>query len=107
MNEEQRKAKEWMKKQFEGISKSAIFVGIDSKNYRDDIRCAAQLGLAVMLDKPIFLLIDDSIASSSKLLKICDGWEPYTAGDTESTKLATERLFTQIKEKGGVKNEGQ
>ncbi|MFA5158139.1 MAG: hypothetical protein WC451_03085 [Patescibacteria group bacterium] len=85
------------------LSKSAAFVALITDNYHKSIETAAHLGLALLMDKPIYLLIEDSFIPASKLFKICDGWEMFEKGNTEELKEAGEKLLKMVSDQLGGK----
>ena len=82
------------------IGKSGAFVAITPEDYQKDPVMLIQLALAILMDRPIFLLVDSSFAPSSKLLKVCDNWEFFDRGDEQSIRAATKRMFEKLVERG-------
>jgi len=71
MNKE---SKEWLeetaKNSKETIEKCDIFASVVTKSFVDDPKCALQIGYAVLMDKPIILIVDKTVAISASLVKV-------------------------------------
>lgn len=52
------------------IADSSAFVGLVTKNFLDNPACALQIGFAVLMDKPIVLIVDEKETVSKHLTKI-------------------------------------
>lgn len=89
--------KKSLKDTFEKIDGSAVFLSICSQNFIKDPYCLMQFGLAILLDKPLFLLIEKGVRPSKHLLRILEGYEFYEQGDIESAKQASMRLILKSK----------
>ena len=55
------------KSNFEKISNSDIFLSLVTQNYLNDAYCALQIGIALLLDKPIVVVIKEGIECPNKL----------------------------------------
>jgi hypothetical protein len=53
-----------------GIEGSHVFASLVTQSYLDSPECALQVGLAVMLDKPICLIVDKGRKIPANLIKI-------------------------------------
>lgn len=84
---------------YEKISQSATFVDICSDNYVESPACLIQLSLGILLDKPLFLLIQKGVRPSKNLIRILDGFEFYEANDEQSFQQASEKLMEKVKER--------
>jgi hypothetical protein len=93
------KLKKVARRSYEKIHDSAVFLGIFSGDYTRDPVCLIQFTLAVLMDKPLYLLIPKGHKPSKKLIRLLDGYEFYTNGDEESFEKAAEKLFEKIKRK--------
>ena len=80
------------------IEESDLFVSIYSKSYREDPTCALQLGLAILMDKPMGFLVMPGVEIAPKLLKMADAIE-YCANEEKSIEAATGRLLKKLQEK--------
>lgn len=87
-----------VERSLKGIGECYIFSGIVTGNYLKDPVCLIQLSLGLLLDKPLFLLIDDTLVPPLKLLKVCEGYEMYTKDDIQSSEQATKRLLKSIEQ---------
>lgn len=94
MDEEQIKI--WAKETLGKMSDSAVFLGICSDNFVKDPSCLIQFGLSVLLDKPIFLLIEKDFNPGKNLIRILEGYEFYEPEDEDSAKQASIILFEKI-----------
>lgn len=69
--------KKWLKRQAEDsgakIMDSEFFAGIIDDNFIKDPLCALQIGYAVLLGKPIVLMVDESVKVSATLEKAAQG----------------------------------
>ena len=90
--EELEKLKAHVEKSLDGIAKCHVFSGIITGNFLKDPVCLIQLSLGLLLNKPIFLLMDDTFVPPLKLLQVCEGYETYTQGDEKSLEAAINRL---------------
>lgn len=63
---------ESVKKNAEKIGNTDIFMSIVTKDYLDDPYCAMQLGLAILMDKPIRLLVKQGCPIPSSLKMIAE-----------------------------------
>ena len=93
MDEEQ---KEWMEKTFGQMSESVFFLALYTNNWLEDSGCLIQFALAILLDKPLFLLIEKGTKISKHLIRILEGYEFYEPEDMESTKQASLRLSKKM-----------
>lgn len=55
----------------EKISQSEVFVSLVTPSYLNDPYCAMQLGLAILLDKPIYLLVKRGNSCTEKSFEDC------------------------------------
>ena len=78
------------------IEKSHCFVAICSDNYANDPVCLIQLSLAILLDKPIFLLFPKGFAPPKNLIRILDGYECIKGDDETSISMAAEKLKEKV-----------
>lgn len=87
--------KKAVKENAEKIADSQIFCCIISDAYLNNPYCAMQLGLAILLDKPIRLLVKRGVKLPQALEKIADKIE-YIA-NPDDTYAAAKRLLGDIK----------
>lgn len=86
------------------IGESAVFLGLCTDNYTKDPECLIQLSLAVLMDKPLFLLIAKGPKVSKNLIRILEGYEFYNPDDENSFKEASEKLMAKIKARISFEN---
>ena len=98
--------KRWFRKISEDSGKkiegSNVFMSIFTTDYKREPQCALELGIAILLDKPIYLVVPNGTVVPKHLEKIAKGIEFYSSDDEtkQSFKSATEKLL-----KGLVKKE--
>ena len=54
------------------IQSSNVYAGMVTSNFLDDPDCALQLGYAILMDKPIILLVDKGVKIPKALVKVAD-----------------------------------
>lgn len=82
------------------MGESAIVMTIFTKDYAKAIDALLQFSVAIMLDKPIFLLAPEGQDIPQKVRAIAEGIEFYKDGDTKSMEAATTRLMAMATSKG-------
>lgn len=90
--------KEAAKGSMKKIGDCAVFMGICSDNYADDPVCLMQLALALLLDKPIFLLFQQGVVIPKNLIRCLEGYEYYEHDNESSFKQASEKLSDKIRQ---------
>lgn len=89
-------ADEWLKQNAKDsgakIEASGSFMSLVTKNYLESPLCALQLGIAVMLDKPIVLIVDKNTEVSKHLVKIASLIEKIDLNNPEELKRAIESI---------------
>lgn len=86
----------WTQQTLGQVAESALFLGLCNKNYADDPVCLMQFALSVLLDKPLFLLIEKGVNIGKNLIGILEGYEFYESGNDESRKQAMKKLSKKI-----------
>lgn len=73
----------------------ATFMALWSDGMRDDPVCLIQMGLAMYLDKPIYLLVPEGTTIPNNLLAVARRIEYFKRDETDfsSINAATERLL--------------
>lgn len=93
--------KKWIeeatKKTKPGIEGSDIFASIVSPNYLNDPLCALQLGIAILLDKPIFLIVERSAKIPPGLVRVAQHIERADLSNPEDLQRATTSLGEFVK----------
>ena len=83
------------------IEDSKVFVSVTPLNKKEvDVKFAVELGLAVMLNKPIIALIEPNTEIPEKLARVVDRWVEYDRSDPKSMEKVVEVLSEIIKEDG-------
>lgn len=100
MNDENMKA--WLesqKKVLDGIGASICMASIVGDNYLKSLECMLQIGAAILLDKPIILIVLDNTVIPEKLRGVAD--RVIRVGRNEMDRAAEELAeFTKsLKEK--------
>ena len=75
----------------EKLLQSKIYMALVTKNFLKDERCALEIGLAVLLDKPIYLVVKEGTSIPENLKKIAQKIEYYRGPD--DIGLAAKKLF--------------
>ena len=95
LNDEELK---WLKKvalsSGEKIEESSIFLTLLTDNYKSDPVCALQLGIAIMLGKPIVVVANDEIDIPDSLARIADKVEVYS--EKEGMEKAVTRALKDL-----------
>ena len=78
------------------IEQCEIFVSIFSDSYKKDPLCALQLGIALMLGKPIGLLAFEGVEVPETLKRIADAVESFPEGDELALQEASKRLLEKL-----------
>lgn len=74
------------------IEKSDVYLSIFTDSFKSDERCMFELGLAIMLDKPLLLVVFDGTEVPENLMKIAT-IEHAKRNCKESIHKATEKLL--------------
>lgn len=88
------------KESAERIEQSEIFMALFNDAMRSDPVCLMQIGLAIYMDKPIFVLVPEGTEIPNNLLSVARRIEYFKgdAKDMTSIKQATDRLLRDYKE---------
>lgn len=98
-NKETKRLKPWVESTAEKMGQSAICMNIFTEDFGKDIGSLIQFSLAVMLDKPIYLLAPEGRKIPELVKKVASGIEFYIPENQDSMHAATHRLLAQAKEK--------
>lgn len=93
MTEEDKWLNKVVKKSGDAIENSSIYLSMFNKDFREDPKCALEMGIAVLLDKPIAVLAYDDTIIPENIKKMAVAIEFVNEGDMESTNLAVKRLI--------------
>lgn len=83
---------EFVAKEVENISKSDVFVSLVTENYlKGDCKCALEIGLAILLNKPIRLLVKEGTCVPDNLKKVAEKIAYYKS--EEDIAIVGEKLI--------------
>ena len=80
----------------DNIKNSFAVVILVAQHYFEEPACMAQLGAAVSMNKPIFLIIEKGTKVPKKLLKVTDGFAFYSKGNLDEVANAYKRTQRKI-----------
>ena len=83
---------------FDKVQGSNVFLALFTAAYQRDPQALMQLGMAVVLDKPLLLLVDGDTPIPENVRRLARAIEVYQSLD--DLGLATERLLKKAKELG-------
>lgn len=90
-------SKAWMKrvahKSGSKIKQSSVFMSLFTGNFEKDPQCALELGIAILLDKPILLLAPKGTKIPRALERAATGISFYNPDDPKDTEEAAKRLL--------------
>lgn len=75
------------------INDSDVFAALVTDSYFKDALCATQLGLAILLDKPIALIVDKTVKLPSKLIKVANKIDYVDMKNEEDINRASQSLY--------------
>lgn len=85
------------------IASSAIFFSLFTPNFLTDNVCALQLGVAIMLNKPIVLLVRQGTHIPEKVKKVSDYIEYFESDNSKSIERATKLVMNRLIKDGVIK----
>ena len=96
------KLKEASERSAAAIAGSAAFVAIFNKSGLSDPVYLLQMGLAVYMDKPIYLLVPQDAVIPENLRRLARKIEYFwrNPDDMSSIRAATEKLLSDLRESG-------
>lgn len=80
----------------EELKKSKVYMAIVTENFLKDPVTALQLGFAIFLDKPIFLLAVKDVMIPKNLIKIATCVERINSDNSEEMKRASEKFARMV-----------
>jgi hypothetical protein len=99
---EQDRWEEWLgeaaERSAEKIADSAVFMGLFSKDYRESSLCLLQLGIAIMLDKPILMVVPPDVEVPENLRKLAAGLCVIDIRASGSSEVVADWLKKKIEE---------
>jgi hypothetical protein len=91
---------DWMKKVVErngqALQESAVYLSMFTKNFMKDPKCMLELGMAIMMDKPICLLVFDGVKLPDNLKRVATKIEYVNKNDMDGVKDATQKIMTEM-----------
>lgn len=92
--------KAWLKKAAKAskdrIKSSQVFLSIWSEGLQKDPLCALQIGLAVLMDKPIGIIAPEGQALPLSLLRVSAGVNFYRPEDPDDLERSTKALLRHM-----------
>lgn len=79
---------------FDKVAGSAAFVALFTEAYQRDPTALMELGMALVLDKPVYLLVQAGTPIPDNLRRLARAIEAFSAAD--DVELATRRLLQRI-----------
>ena len=76
----------------DAMGRSAVCMTIFTQNYGKDVKSLLELAVAVMMDKPILLLVTEDVKIPDKMRKIADKIEYHDGTEADMKRAATELL---------------
>jgi hypothetical protein len=97
MNEEDKKELNYwlndcISRNGKNLEKSSVFTAIFTESYLKSPECALQVGLAMMMDKPIILIADKNTRIPSNLIKVAKLIEKVDMSSQDELKRASESI---------------
>jgi len=90
--------KEIAEENYKAIAGSTVFIQLHNKKMTEEPIPLMQLGLAIMLDKPIGLMVQEGEQLPEKLKKVADAITYFDKADGGSVKKATSELMLLMKD---------
>jgi hypothetical protein len=81
------------------MDSSAFCLTLFTENYAKGLDSLLQFAVAMMMDKPIFLLVPEGVTVPANVLKVAGGIERFDPKDKASMTAATERLMRAAMQK--------
>lgn len=85
-------AREAVKKREPIIKDATIFTAIVTDNFLKNPLCALEVGLAVLMDKPIFIIVDNADKVPAHLVKIARVIERVDTSNAEEMRRVSENI---------------
>jgi hypothetical protein len=82
----------------DNIENSEIYAGVVTKSFIEDPLCALQLGYALLLDKPIVLIVDKNVQIPASLVRAAKVIERVDFEEPEWAVKASGAISKYIKE---------
>lgn len=88
--------REAIKRNVGPLADSSVFLAILSDDYERDALAVLQLGLAVLMDKPIYLLVPKGTELKANVKRLAIDIEYFDREKPGSVEAATERLLSKL-----------
>lgn len=88
--------KKQIKRSGDGLKQSNVFLSIFTDNYEKDPKCVLELGLAIILNKPIYLLAPEGTKINDNMRKLACHIEFYKENDPMAVKIAADNLAKML-----------
>ena len=75
------------------MEQSAVCLSLFTDNYKEGTESLLQFAVAMMLDKPIYLLVKRGTKIPKHVMKVAEKIEFFDEGNPDSLAEATKRLF--------------
>jgi len=100
--QDRKKLVEYVERTAKSLKESVVCLSLFTDDYKKGIDAIIQFGLALMLDKPIYLIVAEGTQIPEKVKRVVDGVRYFKIGDVESAKLAADELLLEATEKGHI-----
>lgn len=87
--------KKWLKSTHEKINGSAVFLSIFTKNYVDEPYALLQLAFAMMLDKPLYLIVPEGTKIPEKIRRAADKVEFFNPEDKKDMQAKVTKMLKE------------
>ena len=87
---------QFIKDNLNEISNHDVFLSVGSGNYFKNPKCLVQISIAIVLDMPIFMLIQEGIKVPKKLIRVLDGYAFYERDNKVSFKEEGKKMLIKI-----------
>lgn len=85
------------------LEKSRVFLGLGTEEYYKDPLTMLQLGMAVAMDKPVFMLVPEGTKVPDNIRRLARGIEYYTKDNLQEKTTAIIKMAGLLDESGGTK----
>lgn len=79
---------------FDKVSESAAFISLFTEAYQRDPKALMEFGMAIVLDKPVYLLVQTGTPIPDNVFRLARAIEYFDAED--DVELATRRLIQRF-----------
>jgi len=79
------------------IEESHIYMSLVTDGYKEDPKCALELGIALLLDKPIALMVCKGTQVPENLKKVAKAIEYFDPDDRDDVRRASQELVSKMR----------